>query len=366
MKKLKKIIMKIVSLIFITSAILGIVTFFFNTNHVHLKIEVIYDILLDKKNDTNFFELLDENLDLKDDNKEIRLMGILISNTGNKNILKEYYDENDPLGFIIQNGELVEKPSLLSASNEYLKNNIQFLIPSKDIIKFPKILIDSSDYFVINLIVIHNTDNEIVLKPIGKISGQKEIKLITPLSTHTNSERNEIFNGNAFVQFIRLWTYGLIGLGVIILYIMFGELRNWISNHINKRRLIKKFKKEYLYQYELSDKVIFKFFLKFSKMDLIFAYEILSDSENLNRSINKIVDEKFYKPRKVSKEKYDYLEIPPITLQLFKLGFAKKNNESYIADKRLLEVLLLFIKFLNEQKYFNMNYLENLNRILKQ
>ena len=363
----KKFIKLVVFLIFFISAIFGIVSFFFNLDYVYLKYEIISDVsVLDLNTDISNLKIFYKEIDLIDSKKEIRLISLKISNTGTKDVLKEYYDDNDPLGFIVQNGVLVENPILILASNDYLTDNVKILSNSNNIVTFPKILIDSNDFFIIKILVLHDIDKRPLVVPKGKISGQKVIEVFTTESiSEPVSLTHQTFYGNTIIQFFRVFTYGFIGLALIMFILFSEDIFKKLLKFYKKCKLIKEFKNRYLYKYIISDKVIFKFFLKFSGIELIFAYEILSDEEGLNRSVKKIIDENFYKSRKVSKGHYSYEECPPIALHLVKLGFAKKINERYIADTRLQEVLLMLIKFLNEKEFFEPADQEKINKLLK-
>ena len=96
---------------------------------------------MDLHADVSKLDILYDDINLKENHENLKFISLRITNTGTETIFKSNFDENAPLGFKIINGRLVEKPELLSSSNEYISSHIQFSIDSSGAYFSPIIII---------------------------------------------------------------------------------------------------------------------------------------------------------------------------------------------------------------------------------
>ncbi|MFH1527926.1 MAG: hypothetical protein ABIG69_14945, partial [Bacteroidota bacterium] len=121
---------------------------------------IVYQItnntnVLDIRERINKLDILLDGKSIQSTNQNLRIFNIKVLNNGDINILKNYYDSASPLGIKIANGEIVDQPYIVSASNDYLKNTVQLIRKNNDQLLFNEFILDKSEYFVIKLLVLH-------------------------------------------------------------------------------------------------------------------------------------------------------------------------------------------------------------------
>ena len=178
--------------------------------------------------------ILVDSTDLTEQNKNISVYSIKIANNGAKNISLYDYDTGD-FGMRIQNGQLIDEPSLVECSSDYLKDKLStvFARHSDSSIVIPHVIMNIEDYYILHFCVLHDQSTLPTFECFGQIVGQKKISVVN----HSNSNQNnwqKAIRGSFFVQLHRLCIYGL---AFLLLLFAITALYHWLTllvKHIKK------------------------------------------------------------------------------------------------------------------------------------
>ncbi len=157
--------------------------------------------------------------DIQKNNINLRSVTLKIENTGEQNILENDYDSRNIFGFKINKGEVIEA-KLVGSNSEFLEQNINIQVVQPDTIKLEKVIFESNNYVLIEILVIHQKDNNPDIVPIGKIAGIDKMTV----SSSSSEKRNEPFwvqtlGGSILIQISRAGFY-LIAIILSITLIM--------------------------------------------------------------------------------------------------------------------------------------------------
>lgn len=194
------------------------------------------NITFDIINEVNVFDVhkpLDElNIyfreeDIQQKNLNLRIISIKIENTGNLDILQNFYDENVVFGLQVDNGQIIES-RLVDSNSKYLMSNLN-LETVNNTVEFSKLIFEENKYFIIEILVLHDKNEGPTLVPLGKIAGIEKME-VKKSYTERQSFFDAVFSGSLVVQMIRLPIY-LLTFFAILLFIAL------ISDQIDKRRI---------------------------------------------------------------------------------------------------------------------------------
>lgn len=159
---------------------------------------------------------------LEEEKKNLKILTIKVENNGDLGVLQNFYDDTEQWGVKFENSEIVEKPSILSSSSDYIKNKIIKSVENRNVLEFNKIIFDKGHEFTFEVQLIHDNKKEPQLIPLGKIANvDKQIVFRTPLTQEKQSIIREAINGNYLVQIVRFFIY--VG-ALILLIILIGFL----------------------------------------------------------------------------------------------------------------------------------------------
>ena len=194
------------------------------------------NITFDIVNEVNVFDVhkpLDElNIyfreeDIQQKNLNLLIISIKIENTGNLDILQNFYDENVVFGLQVDNGQIIES-RLVDSNSEYLMSNLN-LETVNNTVEFSKLIFEENKYFIIEILVLHDKNEGPTLVPLGKIAGIEKME-VKKSYTERQSFFDALFSGSLVVQMIRLPIY-LLTFFAFLLFIAS------ISDQIDKRRI---------------------------------------------------------------------------------------------------------------------------------
>lgn len=115
---------------------------------------------------------------IKADERSLRVLTVRVVNDGEVDITKNLYDEGDPLGFRLSTGIIVEVPQLLDTNSDYIKRNFHGALGNSGTVVFPAMIIDRGTYFVVKVLVLHDSQNKPTVTPVGKIAGINELAVV--------------------------------------------------------------------------------------------------------------------------------------------------------------------------------------------
>lgn len=330
---------------------------FLQEKKVDLRYEVIANTnVLDFNADINKLEVLYDSTNLKQTKENLRIYTVKIINNGDENIVKEFYDNNEPLGIGVNTGKIIEVPQIIQTSSDYIKRNLKVTNYQKDKINFSQIIIESGEYFIVKLLVLHNKETTPSIISLGKIAGQKSISVVNAIDVKDEvSFWSKVYLGNIWVQLLRLLSYFIVGI-IIVSSIFF--ISEQIDNYREKERrmkMISAFKNQNTYQYTRMD-------------DAIFDRYKLNASSELNKMLILIEDEntlnKIYKEstEKLKSKNYSNLRIEDaseygqlyghfsIIKKMINDSVVLKENDQLVINQAMKDTLNKFIKFLKDKE----------------
>jgi hypothetical protein len=153
---------------------------------------------------------------LRDTKKTLWVISATIRNEGNAEIRKIDFDENDPVGFLVEKGKLVDTPSLRT-SVEYLRRNFTLNQIGNKITLSPSI-IESGDTVFVSFLVLGDEVDKPSISPLGKIAGTPAIQFRNAESQHNSTTDNFVVTDSWWIQPVRMAIYTfafLVSLAVV-------------------------------------------------------------------------------------------------------------------------------------------------------
>ena len=197
-----------------------------------------YDILsetdfFNKSESASYIKIFIDSIDVQENHLNISTYRIRVGNKGNANVC--YYDyDTGSFGLKIVNGTLLEPPVLLESSTEYIRAKFadNDSIVKTSFINIPKLALDVDDYFIVKLVILHESQDSPGFIPEGKISGQKTI-VVNPIQAPQPDFWVTAFSGSVLVQIVRLFAYLI---AAIIALILTAAIISYISDIVDKQK----------------------------------------------------------------------------------------------------------------------------------
>jgi hypothetical protein len=237
---------------------------FLEEKKVDLRYEVIANTnVLDFNEEVSKLDVIYDSTNLKQTHENLRIYTVKIINNGDENIIKEFYDENEPLGIKITSGKIIERPQVIQASNDYLLRNLKIAVYQYNSISFSQVIMETGEYFIIKLLVLHKKGTIPDIVSLGKIAGQNKITVVNAIDVQEETTLwVKSLSGEISVQLLRLLAYFVSGVLLIAAIVFVAQQIE--SYHDKKKRanLIKAFKRLESYQYTRMDDAIFDRYLE--------------------------------------------------------------------------------------------------------
>lgn len=197
-----------------------------------------YDILsetdfFNNSESASYIKIFIDSIDVQENHLNISTYRIRVGNKGNANV--SYYDyDTGSFGLKIVNGTLLESPVLLESSTEYIRAKFadNDSIVKTSFINIPKLALDVDDYFIVKLVILHESKDSPGFLPEGKISGQKNIA-VNPIQAPQPDFWVTAFSGSFLVQIVRLFAYLI---AAIIALILTAAIISYISDIVDKQK----------------------------------------------------------------------------------------------------------------------------------
>ena len=197
-----------------------------------------YDILsetdfFNNSESASYIKIFIDSIDVQENHLNISTYRIRVGNKGNANV--SYYDyDTGSFGLKIVNGTLLESPVLLESSTEYIRAKFadNDSIVKTSFINIPKLALDVDDYFIVKLVILHESKDSPGFLPEGKISGQKNIA-VNPIQALQPDFWVTAFSGSVLVQIVRLFAYLI---AAIIALILTAAIISYISDIVDKQK----------------------------------------------------------------------------------------------------------------------------------
>ena len=222
---------KFITALLAFATLLGIPSFVFTVYSIFTqdkKPNLVFEIIsrsnvFDIRNDISDLRIYYKDNNLQNGEKNVQVIQLKIANIGKQSITTNSFDINYPLKLTITNGELIDTPTVTFATNDYLFNSI-VLFNDSNSVSFRPFILDFKDYFICNILVLVDSNQDCNLTITGKISNQKELKVIEePKVVKNVSFFNKVFGGNFFVQITRGFFYPAIFGFIFYMLYFIGE-----------------------------------------------------------------------------------------------------------------------------------------------
>ena len=266
---------------------------FLQEKSVDVRYEIIANTnVLDFNADISKLEVSYDSTNLKQSNENLRIITIKIINNGKQHLFKEYLDNNDPLGLTISSGKIIEKPDLIQTSNDYLKRNIKLHNFTNNKLTFSQVILESGEFFIIKLLILHKKDEIPQINSFGKIAGQKNIEVVNSVDIKTEKTfLLNVYEGNIWIQLLRLLSYFIIGILIILIIVGISEKIDSRREKNRKIKMVKDFKNIKSYDYTRMDDAIFDRYKLRGSRDLKKSQGLLQNEKELNENYSELSKE---------------------------------------------------------------------------
>ena len=224
--------------------------------------------VFDITNKLDDLKVLYQNIDILKENKKLFIVNVKIHNKGTTSILLEDYDTEFPIGFSLNNSNILSV-NVIESSSEYFSQKLLKITSDLNKVILPNIIIDPDNYLILSLIVLKDEESEITINPFGKIA---KINNFLVENTYKNVEYtfwNDLNEGNIFIKFSRLIYYFFLFLMIFLTiifiiaipFIVVDTIKELVSKY-SRQNQIKKYLKFMPYNNSPSDELIVNLYEK--------------------------------------------------------------------------------------------------------
>jgi hypothetical protein len=307
---------------------------------LHYSIVENYGVF-DVKEEVGKLQVFYEGSNLNERKEDLRVITFQVKNDGDASILQNFYDPNYPLGFKVVNGRVVEQPTLINASSDYLKDHVVITKTGDQAFNFSNTIIDAGDFFEVKVLVLHGIEEKPDIKSLGKVAevGRIYVSALND-SQKEKSTFSLMFGGGLGVFFGRLFVYGVMFFFVVGLVIYIEEKFTEYRDARARRKNSANFRDVYSNRISGEDEVFFSEYMEGGVKGLQKIQSLLS-GKRLSL-LNKLDSGN---PEVVARYGVD--------LELFKrlkaVGVVKEQEGEPVVREESLAILVDFISYLERR-----------------
>ncbi len=340
----------VITLLGIAAAFVTIYAFL-QEKKVDLRYEIIANTnVLDFNADISKLEVAYDSTNLKQTGENLRIYTVKVVNNGDENIIKEFYDENEPVGIKISSGKIIEQPEIIQSSNPYLYRNVKFTSNQDEKIIFSNVIIEPREYFILKLLVLHKKDKIPNIISFGKIAGQQKIEVVNAVDVKEKMTFfKRVYFGDFWTQLLRLISYFVVGLIIIIIIIAISDKIDSAKERKRKRKNIEDFINLKTYQYTRMDDAIFDRYSENGGSQFKIMSKLIEDEEVLNetyKDLSEKIKSKEYRRFRVGGENWGTIN------EMLNDGIVFKENERLVVNQAMRDTLEKFLNYLNDKGEF--------------
>ncbi len=158
------------TLISIAAILFAVYTFYY-TRNINITFDVVSETnVLDINAPVQGLEIMFRGQDISEKGLNLRLLMLRVENTGYVNLLESDFDQDIDWGINVSGGDII-RTRIAGASSTYLEDNLNPRLVEVHTIAFDKIVFDKGMYFLNEILILHNKNEEPVISTFGKISG---------------------------------------------------------------------------------------------------------------------------------------------------------------------------------------------------
>ncbi|HAS6253523.1 TPA: hypothetical protein RQL13_004361 [Vibrio vulnificus] len=247
--------------------------------------------VLDIKESVGNLDVLYKGESLNESNQSLSILTFRVINRGNDSILNSYYDDLNPVGFVLNNGTLAENASIVNSSDHYFEKNVKFEYSKDGKVTLPKVIIDSGQYFTVKLLVLHHSNEIPFITSVGKVAKVDSINVLTSIEASEDSSwLSKNFSGDLYMQLVRTVCYGLTFLISLIMLAMIIALLSSSKDKRKRKKLVASYQDVNQHKLSSEDDYLFNLYIENDGRELKFLYRHLADTELLMQRIESKVD----------------------------------------------------------------------------
>jgi hypothetical protein len=145
--------------------------------------------------------------DIQQQNLNLRIFTVRVSNKGREDVLQGQYDQESPWGIKVSVGQIIEA-RLATNNSTYLASRIQPEITSTDTITLKKVIFERDRFVTLEMLVLHHKGSPPRILAFGKIAGQDEIAVVDQSGQRGRQGFwSQVISGNLWVHGIRFGGY---------------------------------------------------------------------------------------------------------------------------------------------------------------
>jgi hypothetical protein len=246
--------------------------------------------VLDLREDIKNLDILYKGINIKEQDKNLSVITLKVLNNSDVTILKGFYDDLSPLQIWVENANIVDKPQVISTSNDYLKENAKVDLDSIGYVHLPKLIIEGQESYTISLLILHKNGVEPSIKGQGKIAGQKDG--IAVISNYTQKSElsfwDKLIYGNIWIHIVRFigYFFALI-ITVLAIVIPIALISEAISERKKKNR-VKNYKNKKEIENSPETDAVFDLYLENSLDELITIQKLIGNESRLKAMLRGI------------------------------------------------------------------------------
>jgi hypothetical protein len=335
--------------------ILSLYTAFFYQKKPHLTLDVIgYSTVLDVPEDLRELAITYRGINITKQNECLQVITVRLTNDGNVDILKTFYDDTDPVGFDIIAGKIAQPPELMHASNEYLRRHLKVALSEPGRVTISPIILEAGHNFVLTVLVLSPRGSKVLVTPIGKVAGVPDIELGKSfLDIGKKSFTSAAFGGTASVQMVRIVVYSIVGVGVVVLLTLADLLleRTW-ERRKRKAALRRYGKARGIDVWDDKFRVLHPF-LKWGRAYILTAAKLNSEEEFRNKVFGWLQKPDLKSPHISINEKFagslSAADSESCIRDLLTSGLVTNHDAEYCVDPASCKHVMDFLEFLQSK-----------------
>jgi hypothetical protein len=345
---------------FLVAALFGTITVydrFIADKHPQVYFDVVTSTaVLDIKEDLPKLEIFFSGINIREQKLSLRVVSIKVINESSMDILKGHYDAEDPIGFRVQPGKIIST-ELADSSNDYLARNLSFSSPMNDVVHFKGVILEAHQYFVIKLLVLHPATQTPTVSPLGHIAGMRTIPVRESYKDFgLVSFWTRAFTGSWGIQLVRLITYFVIAILVILAIVIPSILISEKLDEQKRKRVVKEFRGATSVQLNESDEFIFKTYVTRGEDIMLSMQRLAAHQKALDKALSEYRESQSAPGEKgslagVAEIHKDHVVFgaPYLIKEFIGAGFLKISGESGVVDPHMKDTLDHFILFLKNK-----------------
>ncbi len=174
-------------LITIAALIFTVFTYYYG-KQIDVEFDVISETnVLDINAPVQGLEVIFRGQDISEKELNLRLLLLRVENKGNVHLLQKDFDQDIDWGIKVSGGDII-RTRIAGTSSPYLERNLNPKIVDGNRIVFDKIIFDKGMYFLTEILILHNKNEEPLLSTTGKISGISEISVNRSWKERANTQ----------------------------------------------------------------------------------------------------------------------------------------------------------------------------------